>query len=293
MLRLLLLSFLLAAVSPATAAPLLYRVGDADTTVWLLGSVHALTAADYPLDARIENAYANAERVVLEVSPGELDPAHISQVALPLATYPDGQQLADAFTPSEYASLRNHFETFGLDIRQLRNFEPWFVGLQVFALHLAQSDYVSGNGVDQHFASRALADGKLSAGLETAAEQLGFFDALPAETQKAFLLESIGDSSDFASELDAIITAWRQGDEAALTTLAEAEFGGDAGLRDALLVERNRRWLPQIEELLRAEGDSLVIVGTLHLVGDESVVKLLENEGYEVKKVTRVPVLRE
>lgn len=283
MLRTALLFLLLA--PPAFAEPLLYRVADADTTVWLLGSVHALTAGDYPLDARIESAYSKAERVVLEVSPEELDPAHIAQVALPLARYENGQDLADALGDAEYAELRRYLKTLGLDVAQLRGFEPWFVGLQVFALSLSQSGYSGSQGVDRHFAERALADRKLTGGLETAAEQFRAFDTLPASAQKTFLMESIKDGEDFKRELDRILAAWRQGDEAALTALIDTEFGKAPALRDALLVNRNRRWIPQIESLLESSGDSLVIVGALHLVGDSGVIELLEDEGYEVTQV--------
>lgn len=285
MLRTALVSFLAFAAAPALGEPLLYRLDNGDTSVWLLGSVHALTAGDYPLDSRIESAYADAERIVLEVSPEELEPAHIAEVALPLATWDNGQHLADAFTDAEYATLRRYLETFGLDVRQFRNFEPWFVGLQVFALNLAQSGYASAEGVDRHFAARAQADGKLTGGLETAREQFALFDSLPRPVQKTFLLESIKDSKDFEKQLDEIVAAWRRGDEAALAALLETEFDEDPELRDALLVDRNRRWVPRIETLLDSPGDSLVIVGALHLVGHEGVVNLLEDEGYKVTQV--------
>lgn len=285
MLRVALITFLLTGAAPALAEPLLYRLADGNNTIWLLGSVHALTANDYPLDARIESAYADAERVVLEVSPDELNPAHIAQVALPLARYQGGQQLADAFNDAEYAKLRGYLETRGLDARQFSNFEPWFVGLQVFALNLAQSDYASAQGVDKHFAARALADGKQTGGLETAAEQFRMFDTLAIETQKAFLLESMNDSANFEQQLDEIVSAWRRGDEAALAGLLETEFGAAPELRDTLLVDRNQRWVPQIETLLESTGDSLVIVGALHLVGDKGVVSLLEEKGYELEKL--------
>ncbi|HEX7047703.1 MAG TPA: TraB/GumN family protein [Gammaproteobacteria bacterium] len=285
MLRVALITILLTGASPVLAEPLLYRLVDADNTIWLLGSVHALTANDYPLDARIESAYADAERVVLEVSPDELNPAHIAQVALPLARYQDGQRLADAFNDVEYAKLRGYLEARGLDARQFSNFEPWFVGLQVFALNLAQSDYASAQGVDKHFAARALSDGKQTGGLETAAEQFRMFDTLPLETQKSFLLESMNDSANFEQQLDEIVSAWRRGDEAALAGLLETEFSAAPDLRDTLLVDRNQRWIPQIETLLESTGDSLVIVGALHLVGDEGVVSLLEEKGYDVEKL--------
>lgn len=284
--RLALLSFLLIAPSLALAEPLLYRIDKADSTVWLLGSVHALTADDYPLDARIESAYSEAERVVLEVSPEALDPANIARITLPLARFEDGRHLEDMLTDDEYAKLRNHVRALGIDIQRLQDFEPWFVALQVFALELMKSGYIADQGVDRHFGARAIADGKKTAGLETVEEQLRIFDDLPLETQASYLMDYVDDADEFEQNLEFLLDAWRRGDAGALKGVLETEFDADPGLRDALLTDRNRRWVPRIGNLLESSGDSLVIVGALHLVGDAGVVKLLENEGYEVKKVT-------
>jgi uncharacterized protein YbaP (TraB family) len=43
---------------------------------------------------------------------------------------------------------------------------------------------------------------------------------------------------------------------------------------------RNQRWLPQIEQLLHGEGNCLVIVGALHLVGDGGLLELLRKDGF-------------
>lgn len=276
--------FVSLAAMPAMAGPLLYRVADADSEIWLLGSVHALRSGDNPLDARIEAAYDRAERVVLEVSPAELDPVHLARVALPLARYADGGNLADVFTREEYARLRQRFSEVGIDVNQLRDFEPWFVALQLFALNLARSDYASAEGVDAYFAARAVADGKETGGLETAAEQFGMFDSLPVDTQKAFLLDSADDIATFEQEMAAIVTAWRNGDEAALTRLLTKEFSTEPELREALLDARNRRWVVAVEDLLAQPGDTLLVVGALHLVGESGLANLLEEAGHSVEK---------
>jgi uncharacterized protein len=52
-----------------------------------------------------------------------------------------------------------------------------------------------------------------------------------------------------------------------------------------LTVDRNRKWIPQIERLLDAREDYLVVVGALHLVGTDSVIDLLERKGYKVKQL--------
>ena len=51
------------------------------------------------------------------------------------------------------------------------------------------------------------------------------------------------------------------------------------------MTDRNRRWLPQLEELLRANDNSLVVVGALHLVGQEGLLDLLRKKGYQIRQL--------
>lgn len=276
---------LLLSAPMASADPLLYRVDDQDSTVWILGSVHALQADDYPLGDAIESAYAESDRVVLEVDPAELQPLQMQAVILPLAANEDGRVLKDWFRDPEYARLRREIGEMGLSVEQFAAFEPWFVALQLFAFNLARFGYAASEGVDTHFAARAVADGKQTSGLETAREQLQLFDNLPAGTQKTFLFDTLEESNRFREEMERLVSLWRGGDAAALENLIDEEFANDPELRDAMLAERNRKWIDDIAAYLGKPGGTLVIVGALHLVGDQGVVELLESRGHDVVRV--------
>jgi len=52
-----------------------------------------------------------------------------------------------------------------------------------------------------------------------------------------------------------------------------------------LLVERNRRWLPQIIELLKTPERELVLVGSAHLAGPDGLIRSLRERGYRVSRV--------
>ncbi|MBW3567799.1 MAG: TraB/GumN family protein [Proteobacteria bacterium] len=278
----LLLGLLLAA--PVSADPLLYRINDSDSTVWLLGSVHALRSSDYPLDEHIESAYRRADRVILEVDPAELEPAYIAGLMTSLARYENGK-LSDAFSTEEFEHLQEQLATLGVDVHQLQPFEPWFVALQVFGLNLARNGFAHAEGVDSHYAARAAEDGKSTGGLETARAQFALFDNLPLETQKTFLSETVADSEDFRDEMTRLVENWRRGDTQALEQLIEDEFAHEPELRESMLDARNRNWVQPIIDFLDEPGETLVIVGALHLVGDEGVIELLREKGHEVERV--------
>lgn len=267
------------------ADPLLYRTGDDDSTVWILGSVHALRADDYPLAAPIESAYTDAERVVLEVAPAELEPERMLGLLMPMAQSADGRTLEDWFRDGEYRRVQEGLAALGLDAAQFAAFEPWFVALQVFSFNLARFGFAADDGVDAHYAARAKRDKKPTAGLETAREQLLLFDTLPAKTQKSFLFDTLEESDSFREEMQRLVQLWHSGDTQALAVLIEEEFAGEPELRQAMLGDRNRKWVPRIAGYLDQPGDTLVIVGALHLVGDDGVIELLREKGYDVERV--------
>ena len=87
------------------------------------------------------------------------------------------------------------------------------------------------------------------------------------------------------SELDQLVGAWRRGDAKGMAKLLQEGFDEYPDLYRPLTVERNRRWVPQVEQLLDDQDDYLVVVGALHLVGTDSVIDLLERKGYKVEQL--------
>jgi uncharacterized protein YbaP (TraB family) len=70
-----------------------------------------------------------------------------------------------------------------------------------------------------------------------------------------------------------------------MAKLLQEGFDEYPDLYRPLTVDRNRKWLPRIEQLLNERQDYLVVVGALHLVGRQSVIDLLERKGYKVKQL--------
>ena len=91
-----------------------------------------------------------------------------------------------------------------------------------------------------------------------------------------------GTISHFEAELTKIIAAWRSGDTDTMAALAMAFTDTPEGklFYDALLVQRNKNWLPQLEQMLATPEVELVLVGALHLAGEANVLQLLREQGY-------------
>jgi uncharacterized protein len=267
--------------APLSAAPL-WSVEGEGGPVLLLGSVHLLRTDDQPLPAVVHEAYRRAARIVMELDPRELDAA-ASQAALQKVGVSDaGASVAETLTSEEWRLAESLASEAGLDLQAVSRFEPWFAALALYNQALAAAGYQPSLGVELQLAGWAASDGKPISGLETMEEQLLLFKSLAAPIQRQMLLKMLADLPDLDSEAGRIIAAWRGRDSAALARILDEDFRGFEALRDTIVSDRNRAWVPAVEALLAEEDTSLVAVGTLHLVGPEGLPALLEARGYTV-----------
>jgi uncharacterized protein YbaP (TraB family) len=253
-------------------------------TVYLLGSVHVLKPADSELPPEALRAYSAAKAVVMELDLSAVAPETMLDADLSLETLPPGQTLADALGPQAYATLIAHAKPLGLNEEFLSHFQPWFAAVTLAQLEIAQLGFDANSGVDAQFAQRAQTDHKPIIALETMDEQLGFFAHMPLDQQRRFVLYTLDDVDESAKEVDAVVTAWRHGDTKTLERLLGEGFDKFPDLYRMLTTDRNRKWMPTIAGLLHEKQDYLVVVGALHLVGQDGVVELLERQGYKVEQ---------
>jgi uncharacterized protein YbaP (TraB family) len=250
-------------------------------TVYLLGSVHFLSESEQ-LPAALDKAYRDSDVLLMEIDMDDLDPAETQQITLELGMLPDGQTLEQQLGKPTYARLVTRAQEVGIDATLLNRFKPWFAAMTLVQLQLMKMGLAPTSGIEQRFTTRALADKKPIHGLETLREQLSMLAGLPDRQQREFLLYSIDDADRIAEEIDELLSAWRSGDSKALAALLAEGFEKYPDLYRPLTTERNRRWLGQVEALLDDREDYLVVVGTLHLVGKDSLIELLEGKGHKI-----------
>jgi uncharacterized protein len=252
--------------------------------VYLLGSFHLLKASE-TLPAALDAAYVDAEKLVMEIDMDDLDPALMQQVVMELGMLPPDQSLQKQLGAEAYQQFTATARKLGIDPAMLERFQPWFAAITLVQAELIKLGFDPNSGVEQRFTRRAVEDRKPIQGLETVREQLEIMARMPEKQQREFLLYSINDAERMASEVDELLAAWRRGDTAAMAKLLAEGFKEYPDLYRPLTVERNRKWIPQIEQLLDDKEDYLVVVGALHLVGTDSVIDLLERKGHEPKQL--------
>lgn len=277
-----------AVVAKAPPVPLLWKVSDADNSLYLLGSFHLLKRDDYPLSKDIDTAFAAADQFVFEVPPAEMQDPATARKALAHAGYGDARTLSQVLP----AGMRDKFNALlqqrGASIAQFDPFEPWFVNLTL-VMGLSQSMGFRGeDGLDQHLMRRAADAGKPTSGLESVESQLQALDSTPMKEQIASLREFVDEPDTMPGMLDELHRAWRQGDAARLEALTRGEMLANTPETYRLLnVARNEAWLPKLRKLLDGSSseDTLVVVGAMHLLGTDGVVERLRAKGYRVERV--------
>ncbi len=270
---------LLGSLSAHAAGPV-WAIRGAHNTVYLAGSIHLLPEADAALPPAFARAYADSACLMMEIDLGKLDSAEALTTLLEHGGLPQGASLREVAGATRYARASAAATALGLPAISMDHEAPWMVGLQLTELEYARLGFDPEQGVEQQLLRRARADHKSTAGLESLADEMSVFEALTPAAQLRFLDMVLDDLDDTADETRAVLAAWRRGDTARLATLLATEYRSFPALYDALVMDRNRHWLPEIERLLQSDANCLVVVGALHLVGKGGLLEALRKDGH-------------
>lgn len=293
-----------AAAKPAPAAsastasppvPLLWKVSDADNAIYLLGSFHVLKADDYPLSKDIDAAFDDAEALAFEIAPEEMTSPQLGMAMAKAALRTDGKRLGDTLPPETakqfdawVAANGDALMKTGLPGPALQMFEPWFAGMIVSLTEMGKFGLDPANGLDMRMIQRAAGASKPATGLELGSDQIALFDGMDPDQQVQFLQESLGDAEGARQEIEKLHADWRRGDAKALWNGMAADMRAKyPALYQRINVARNDAWVPKLQRMLDdAHGkDTLVVVGSLHLLGSDGVVEKLRAKGYKVERV--------
>lgn len=171
--------------SAALALPLWQLTGPKNS-LFLLGSVHALRASDYPLAPAITAAFKQADVVVMEIDMQSLDPVTSAQILNTLARDSRGRQLPELLGPEAWQATVSAAKRLQLDLAPLIPFEPWYGALLVTQLRLAKLGLDPALGIEAHLTEASRQRGIQIIGLETLASQLGSLDSLPPPPSRLF-----------------------------------------------------------------------------------------------------------
>jgi len=276
---------LLGCLSAQAASPV-WAVRGSHNVVYLAGSIHMLPADDAALPAGFTRAYADSTRLVMELDLGKFDPMEAMTWMMDHGTLPAGTTLRSLLGEQRYGRVSGAAAGLGVPMTGLDTLAPWVVGIEITDAAYEHEGFDAEQGVEEQLLRLAQADHKPTAGLETLPEELGSLSSLSSADQIRMLDQTVDELKDLKSEMREVTGAWRTGDGTRLAALLSSEYNTFPSLYKPLVTDRNRRWLPQVEQLLKAKDNTLVVVGALHLVGDGGLLELLRRKGYTITQLS-------
>lgn len=245
---------------------------------YVFGTIHIICEEQFMMNEQILSALESSDKLFLEIDMADPDlMTKMSQV-----TFNEGMQNIGEFIEEEDKELIDAFfkEKFGAGLNQLGAMKPFMLSSLVLTQVILCDQKSS---YEQFFIEKAQNSGLEIAGLETIEFQAGLFDQIPLEDQVSDLIDMIKDLDKGGRDFDELVAVYLTEDiENIHDHILDSEMFANHG--DALVYDRNKTWIPLIEEAM-AENPIFVAVGSGHLGSEKGVIHLLKKQGYQVEPV--------
>lgn len=251
------------------------------------GSFHMLRASDYPLPAEFLRAYKDSNKIIFEVPPGETESPEYMGKFLSLAIYNDGTTLKEHITKVAYSKAESFCKERNYPLEQYQFFKPAFFAMTLTVSEMNKIGADPEKGIDYFFKEKAMQDGKVIGSLETMDQQISLLTTMDASLGSDQILESIGELKQIDVMMGELLAVWRKGDEAKMEEFYIKDLKLYPKLYQILIVDRNYKWMRNIEGYLNGSENTMVVVGAAHLVGADGLVNLLRKRGYKVVKLQK------
>jgi len=276
-------TFVAAYAAAESGKGFIWRVERDGRIGWLVGSIHVLTPDYYPLPDAMEKAFLRSTTLMEEADVTQMTSPDVVQLLTTKAIYTDGETLKTQLSPEIYQMAAERLARFGLPMETFEKMRPWMMTLTLVAAEMKRAGFDAEFGVDRHYFDRAVPLKKEFRTLETLAEQLDVFAGFSPKLQEAMLRDTLKSLDSEISQMKTVADVWRSGDAAALERIVLAPMMKEPALYDAMIVKRNRNWVPKIEDCLSA-GHCFVVVGAAHLLGPDGLLVALRQKGYAIEQ---------
>ena len=274
-----------AAKAPPQARPALWEVSDADTTIYLFGTIHLLPTNYQWRTAKFNQAVANSQQLVVETIVDLQQPTEILAAKRNMGYSPGLPPIVDRVPPAKVGLLRSTIAKSGVPEKYFNSMETWLAAFELLGVRFREIGLKGEEGPEQTLRNEFQAARKPIGQLETNTEQLGYFDKLPESAQRLLLEGAIEEPKSMDNDFARMLASWSKGDVKAISVSFNRELSVSPPLKEALLHRRNANWSRWVERRMASPGSVMVAVGAGHLAGPDSLVAMLKNEGYKVRRI--------
>jgi uncharacterized protein YbaP (TraB family) len=267
----------------AAAEPAMWVVKDADSTVYLLGTIHVMKPGVKWRSEKLDAALKSSSEYWMEADL-QADPAIVQTYALNFGM-DSRTPLASSVGEANFEKLVELAKRYNIPTRDLHQMRPWLASMVLAHAQMTSVGFDPELGVDRTLQKESMAAGKAIKPFETASEQLGYLAEMPDKVAAKMLVQTLNEVDAGEEIVDALQTAWLAGDVKQLQEIGPDRMRKEAPeVFDAMLKRRNDNWVKQIETLMKGSGTQFIAVGAAHLLGKDSLPDQLAKLGYKVQR---------
>ena len=272
---------------PARALPPVWQVSGGESPVYVFGGLHMLKNGTAWMDDTLRDRILSADGVLMEISEEEMSPKVTLPLLLKYGFLLEKDDCLKKHLPAAlYDDLAARMAEQGTPKEALVRFRPWLAAQMLSTQALIRLGYRVENGTEATLLALAKAHRIKVSGLETAEDQMILFSEMTEAQGIRSVRHELDELPTLKTKMPQFVAAWMDGDLVALARLSREDALGLGRLQGKLVGERNRKWAQTISQgILRRPGTYFVAVGMGHLVGEDSLLRLLADAGADVKRL--------
>ncbi|HWU93814.1 MAG TPA: TraB/GumN family protein, partial [Sphingomicrobium sp.] len=261
------------------------QVSDADTTIYLFGTIHLLPADLQWRTAKFDQALQGSQQLVVETIVDQQHPESIQSAEMSLGFKQGLPPIAQRVPAADVPRLRTAIASTGVPEKFFDQMKTWLAAIQLLGVQFRTMGLKGSNGPEEVMRQQFLSEHKPIGELETNVEQFSYFDRLPEKAQRSLLEGAIAPQTGMDKDYNGMLASWSKGDVKRIAETFNHDLADSPDLKQSLLEQRNANWAKWIEQRMAQPGTIMVAVGAGHLAGPDSVVALLQRDGFSVQRV--------
>ncbi len=245
---------------------------------YIFGTIHVLPQADFQLDEKVKTAIGESDELVMEM---DMSDPSLQTKMFQMMNMSDGTTLDQLLTKEQYEMLSKKLQ--GMEgappLAMMNGMKPFMVATMML------SEYVGSQpaSFEMTLMSMATARQMPISGLETIEEQMAVFDSISYSDQAEDLMDMV-EKGDEMKQLFADMIAQYKAEEVNALFASTEEYMASEEEMKFLLYARNENWAERLETRL-GEKALFIGVGAAHLGGEQGIITLLRERGYELTPI--------
>jgi uncharacterized protein len=245
---------------------------------YLYGTIHITCDATLPQKAI--NALEATNQLYLEL---DMDDPSLQQSMMQGMMMKDGKTMASLVSAEDFKIVDAFLvKQLGFSAQMLNTFKPFMISAMLYP-KMIDCEMQS---IEQKLMDVTKEQKEEVFGLESVAEQMKVFDAIPYDIQMKELVKTAKtDLEKDKKEMELFMEIYKSEDiNAMYKATQESENEITSKFEEILLSNRNKNWIPIIEKVAK-EKATFFGVGAGHLGGEMGVIQLLQKKGYKVEAI--------